>query len=72
MLIAWGVLTLMSGNFIGGLWRILIGMFLSEAARASYQRMMVRQALEGESVQRFMQSEPRHRAAHSHDTGTRR
>ena len=55
MLIAWGVLTLMSGNFIGGLWRILIGMFLSEAARASYQRMMVRQALEGESVQRFMQ-----------------
>ena len=58
MLIAWGVLTLMSGNFIGGLWRILIGMFLSEAASASYQRMMIRQALEGESVQRFMQPNP--------------
>ena len=58
MLIAWGVLTLMSSNFIGGLWRILIGMFLSEAASASYQRMMIRQALEGESVQRFMQPNP--------------
>ena len=58
LLMAWGIFTLISGDFIGGLWRLLIGMFLGDAASASYQQLMVRHALEGEPVHRFMQPNP--------------
>jgi Zn-dependent protease/CBS domain-containing protein len=46
------------GNFIGGMWWFLIGMFLYSAARASYQQLLTRRALEGETVRRFMKSDP--------------
>lgn len=53
-----GVLNALRGNFIGGVWQFLIGMFLREAARMSYQQLLARQALEGEPVRRFMKSDP--------------
>lgn len=43
---------------VGGLWMILIGLFLRWAARASYQHLLVRSGLEGEPVSRFMRREP--------------
>jgi Zn-dependent protease/predicted transcriptional regulator len=46
------------GNFIGGMWWFLIGMFLYSAARMSYQQLLTRRALEGESVRRFMKIDP--------------
>jgi Zn-dependent protease/predicted transcriptional regulator len=46
------------GNFIGGMWWFLIGMFLYSAARMSYQQLLTRRALEGESVRRFMKTDP--------------
>jgi Zn-dependent protease/predicted transcriptional regulator len=57
-LILVGVLNALRGNFIGGVWQFLIGMFLREAARMSYQQLLARQALEGEKVRRFMQTDP--------------
>ena len=36
----------------------LIGMFLQNAARASYQQILIRKALEGEPVRRFMKTDP--------------
>jgi Zn-dependent protease/CBS domain-containing protein len=58
ILIALGLLTMIQGNFIGGLWRFLLGMFLHNAAESSYQQLMIRQALAGEKVRRFMQPNP--------------
>jgi Zn-dependent protease/predicted transcriptional regulator len=46
------------GDFVGGMWWFLIGMFLQSAARASYQQLLTRRALEGEPVRRFMESNP--------------
>lgn len=57
-LIVLGIFQVISGNFIGGMWMFLIGMFLRGAAQMSYQQLMVRQALEGEPVRRFMNANP--------------
>ncbi len=46
------------GNFIGGMWWFLIGLFLYNAAQLSYQQLITRRALEGESVRRFMKRDP--------------
>jgi Zn-dependent protease/CBS domain-containing protein len=40
-----GVLEMFTGALVGGLWLIFIGMFLREAGRASYQGVVVEQAL---------------------------
>ncbi len=58
LLIVLGVLNVLRGNFIGGMWWFLIGMFLNGAARASYQQLLTRRALEGEPVRRFMKPDP--------------
>jgi len=53
-----GILQFIGGNLIGGMWLVLIGMFLRNAAQTSYQQLLVRKALEGEPVRRFMVSDP--------------
>lgn len=58
VLIILGVLSLLTGNLIGGIWYFLIGMFLRNAANMSYQQLIARQALEGEPISRFMQTTP--------------
>ena len=58
VLIAWGVLQFFSHNWIGGMWMVLIGWFLNGAARSGYQQVLIRQALQGEPVRRFMNPEP--------------
>ncbi len=57
-LIFLGVLQFIGGNVIGGVWMFLIGMFLRNAAQMSYQQLLVRKALEGEPVSRFMNANP--------------
>ena len=57
-LIFLGVLRFIGGDVIGGVWMFLIGMFLRSAAQMSYQQLMVRKALEGEPVRRFMNPHP--------------
>jgi len=52
------VIRVLLGNFIGGMWLFLIGMFLHGAAKGSYQQLLTRRALEGEPVRRFMKTEP--------------
>jgi Zn-dependent protease len=58
LLIALGVLRVLGGSFVGGMWFFLIGLFIRSAAKMSYQQLLTRRALEGESLQRFMNSEP--------------
>ena len=57
-LIFLGILQFIGGNVIGGVWMFLIGMFLRNAAQMSYQQLLVRKALEGEKVRRFMNANP--------------
>jgi Zn-dependent protease/CBS domain-containing protein len=58
VLIVFGVFNIFTKNFVGGMWWVLIGMFLNSAARMSYQQLLVRKALEGEPVERFMKTDP--------------
>ena len=58
LLIILGIFSLITGNFIGGLWWIVIGMFLRNASGMSYQQLALRKALEGEQVKRFMITDP--------------
>jgi len=50
LLIAGGVLMLFTGNLVGGMWFILIGFFLRNGAKSSYQQLVFRRALEGVHV----------------------
>jgi Zn-dependent protease/CBS domain-containing protein len=51
LLVALGLAALFSGQtVIGGLWPILIGLFLAAAARATLQQMQTRRALSGRRV----------------------
>ncbi len=64
ILILLGVLSVFGGNIIGGMWLFLIGLFVRFAASSSYQQLLLRRALEGEKVERFMKTDvvtvPRH------------
>ena len=57
-LIAWAVVELFSHQWVAGVWSGLIGLFLNSAARSGYQQVLIRQALEGEPVRRFMNADP--------------
>jgi Zn-dependent protease/CBS domain-containing protein len=58
-LIAIGLLSmLISHDFGNGLWFLLIGLFLNSAARSGYTSVLLREALTGEPVSRFMNRNP--------------
>ncbi len=57
-LIIMGAFNFISGNFIGGVWWFLIGMFVRTASQNSYQQLILRKELEGEKVERFMKENP--------------
>lgn len=49
-----GALQFFLGRSGGGLWTLIIGLFVRGAARSSYQQLLLRQALEGVPVRKFM------------------
>jgi Zn-dependent protease/predicted transcriptional regulator len=53
-----GVVAIIQGNFIGGMWWFLIGIFLRGAASASYQQLLLHEALRDQPVERFMRRDP--------------
>ena len=57
-LIVLGLISALTGNLVGGIWWFILGLFLRGAARMSYRQVLLRQALEGEPVRRFMEDEP--------------
>lgn len=58
LLIAAGVLSFVTSNPFAGLWWGMIGLFLLNAARLSYQQVLLRRALEGEPLERFITHDP--------------
>jgi CBS domain-containing protein len=53
-----GLLDVLQGNFIEGMWRFLIGMFLRGAASASYGEALARKLLADIPVSRIMTPDP--------------
>jgi Zn-dependent protease len=58
LLIGLGLLHFFAGFVFEGIWLGLIGLFLNNAARGSYQQVLMRQVLRGEPVSRFMNHRP--------------
>jgi Zn-dependent protease/CBS domain-containing protein len=58
VLIGLGVLHFFAGQVFQGVWLGLIGLFLNNAARASYEQVLVRQTLGGTPVARLMTARP--------------
>ncbi|HHP7230385.1 MAG TPA: site-2 protease family protein [Xenococcaceae cyanobacterium] len=58
VLIALGFVQLFGGNLVGGLWLVLIGWFLANAAEMSYQQHLIRTGLEGVRAKEVMLESP--------------
>lgn len=58
LLIALGVFEVLRGDFIGGMWQFLIGMFLRAAASAGYRQTMAQRLLADVSVAQVMTPDP--------------
>jgi CBS domain-containing protein len=54
VLIFLGFVALFAGQMLAGLWWFLIGTFIRNVAVASYQQVLVREALQGQPVSRLM------------------
>ncbi|MGE0525824.1 MAG: site-2 protease family protein [Bdellovibrionales bacterium] len=58
MLVALGLLDILAGAFVGGLWLVLIGLFVQGMASLSYRGTVLRQTLRGLPMARFVRSQP--------------
>jgi Zn-dependent protease len=58
LLIVLGLIEVVRGDFVSGVWLSLIGLFLRSAASATYQQTLARQILDGRPVSRFMNRRP--------------
>lgn len=57
LLAAYGVFRIVAGEFFGGIWIILIAMFLYQAAQQSYRQQLIRSTLEGMTARDLMSTE---------------
>ena len=57
-LMVMGVLMLLTGNLIGGMWWFLIGTFLQGAAASSYRQLVINEVIRDRPVSEFMRRDP--------------
>ena len=57
-MIAYGIFTMVQGDFLGGLWYAFIGLFLANAAWASRRQVKQRNKLTGILVKEVMNTNP--------------
>lgn len=53
-----GILSLFTGNLVGGIWYFIIGIFLRSAAQSTYRQLLMRDTLEGKRVRDLMRPNP--------------
>jgi Zn-dependent protease/CBS domain-containing protein len=58
VLMGLGLLSMFGGGTVGGLWQILIGLFLLTASRSTYQQVLMKTALKGRDVGALMTRDP--------------
>lgn len=56
-LIVMGLWFFIGGDFIGGVWLALIGMFIRNASKMSYRQMLLRGSLASEEIRNFMKTD---------------
>jgi Zn-dependent protease/predicted transcriptional regulator len=57
-LIVAGIILIFMGNFVGGLWWFMIGLFIRSAAQRSYQQLIARGVFQSKKVKDFMVKDP--------------
>lgn len=57
LLVVLGVLVTLGGEVVGGVWFIIVGLFLRSAAQRSYEQLLIRRALEGVPIGELMSTE---------------
>ena len=58
LLIFFGIFALLTGNFISGIWFVILGLFLQRASVMSRSQHYISHELRGEKVQKFMTKDP--------------
>ncbi len=58
MLIIMGIIYIVKGNFVGGLWWFLIGLFVRAAAQSSYRQILARNLFHAKKVKDLMVANP--------------
>lgn len=58
LLMAFGLFSVLSGGGIGGIWMGLIGLFVLNASRGTYQHLVTQMSLRGVSVRELMTPDP--------------
>jgi len=58
VLIIGGIISVFLGNFVGGLWWFMIGLFFRSAAQRSYQQLLARGLFQSKKVEDFMVKNP--------------
>lgn len=58
LLMGFGVLRIVGGNTVGGLWTLFIGWFLLQGAQAGYRQTLIRRALQGIEAHEVMREGP--------------
>ena len=58
LLIIMGIVYIISGNFVGGLWWFLIGLFLRSTAQMSYQQLLAHNLFNAKKVNELMVKDP--------------
>lgn len=54
-LMIWGLMGLLAGDLIGGIWRVLLGLFLKNAADMSYRQLLLQRSLQDVPLRKFIQ-----------------
>lgn len=58
VMMALGILWVLQGVFIAGMWWFLIGVFLRVTAAASFKQVILQEVLQDQPIRRFMSAEP--------------
>lgn len=53
-----GIIQLIQGGLIGGLWMILIGFFLQSISKMSYQELFIKEIFRGDSIKKYVKKDP--------------
>lgn len=57
-LIVFGILYIITGMTLSGIWLMLIGIFINQIAKMSYRQTLIQEVLKDEPIRKFVQKDP--------------
>ena len=58
LLVIFGAVNMLAGNLIGGMWYVIIGLFIRGTAQMSYKQLVMQRSLRGKKVRDYMNDSP--------------